>query len=354
MKPLAGRAALAMLITAGLLAAPAGCSKSAAAPKVHPRRASKTPLLAKSTAFAVQLTPVTVDRGQPQRRHFGPLELLAAFELTSKERRFGGLSGLELSADGKRLLSVSDRGHWFSAELTLAKDGRLLGLRRWRVGALRGLDGKPVRGRASDSEAITRGLDGAFYVSFEGKHRIWRYGKLGEIPRVVTTPAGLAKAPRNGGLESLTTLADGRILAITERLRADDDALRGWLLPPPNATATAAMKARTGPLLYATQGSFVPTDLATLPGGDVLVLERSFSILSGIRSRLRRISAAALRPGARVAAKTLLELDGRLLIDNFEGLAVQAHGGRLLLYLVADDNFSRLQRTLLYQFALQR
>jgi hypothetical protein len=39
--------------------------------------------------------------------------------------------------------------------------------------------------------------------------------------------------------------------------------------------------------------------------------------------------------------------------DNFEGIALAPRGdGGLRLWLVADDNFSRRQRTLLYAFDL--
>ena len=40
-------------------------------------------------------------------------------------------------------------------------------------------------------------------------------------------------------------------------------------------------------------------------------------------------------------------------MDNFEGLALRRdRAGRTLLYLVSDDNFVPLQRTLLLQFRL--
>jgi hypothetical protein len=35
-----------------------------------------------------------------------------------------------------------------------------------------------------------------------------------------------------------------------------------------------------------------------------------------------------------------------------EGLAVHREGGETILTLISDDNFSRLQRTLLLEFAL--
>jgi hypothetical protein len=40
-------------------------------------------------------------------------------------------------------------------------------------------------------------------------------------------------------------------------------------------------------------------------------------------------------------------------IDNLEGLSInRAHNGDVVLTMVSDDNFSRLQRTILLQFTL--
>ncbi|MBT3627577.1 MAG: esterase-like activity of phytase family protein, partial [Rhodospirillaceae bacterium] len=43
-----------------------------------------------------------------------------------------------------------------------------------------------------------------------------------------------------------------------------------------------------------------------------------------------------------------------LTVDNMEGIAVRRDGaGHTLVYLVSDDNFSVLQRTLLLMFELK-
>src|SRR5688572_33029447 len=64
----------------------------------------------------VELVPVDVDPKQPGRRNFGSLMLLSAFRLESKDKRFGGLSGLSVGKDGK-LYAVSDNGYWISAKM---------------------------------------------------------------------------------------------------------------------------------------------------------------------------------------------------------------------------------------------
>ncbi|HEY3166637.1 MAG TPA: hypothetical protein VGK57_05370, partial [Candidatus Binatia bacterium] len=54
----------------------------------------------------VELVPIDVDPKQPERKNFGSLTLLSAFQLESKDKRFGGLSGLSIGVDGK-LYAVS-------------------------------------------------------------------------------------------------------------------------------------------------------------------------------------------------------------------------------------------------------
>ena len=95
------------------------------------------------------------------------------------------------------------------------------------------------------------------------------------------------------------------------------------------------------------------TDAALLPGGDLLVLERHFSLARGIAMRIRRIPLQSLRPGALVDGRVLVEADLGFQIDNIEGLAVHRTAqGEIVLTMVSDDNFSAIQRTILLQFTL--
>jgi hypothetical protein len=53
-----------------------------------------------------------------------------------------------------------------------------------------------------------------------------------------------------------------------------------------------------------------------------------------------------------VQGEEILRLDRPLPADNWEGVAVARHQGRLLVALVTDDNESRLQSTMILLFAL--
>jgi hypothetical protein len=293
----------------------------------------------------VTTSAVALDRNDASRRSLGPLTYLGGLRLRSSDRRFGGLSGLEVSQDGQRLLAVSDKGFWFSADLVFAEDGRLSGLSNADFTRMQGGDGKQLGRRfLQDAEALAR--DGADYVvSFEGAHRIWRY----PVAQGVTAAAapthvipGLRSLPSNGGIEALTVLRPGVLLAISEEGRTPDGDLRGWLIDGDLHDNIS----------FVTTGRFKPTDLAVLPSGDLLVLERSFSGLGGFGSRLSLIGKDAIAAGARLSGREIARFRAPIIVDNFEGLAVARVGARTLLYIVSDDNFSTFQRNLLLMFEI--
>ena len=91
-----------------------------------------------------------------------------------------------------------------------------------------------------------------------------------------------------------------------------------------------------------------------MPDGDLLVIERSFNLIDGVAIRLQRIAAADIRPGTTLNGTTLAVLRRPVTLDNMEGIAARrGENGETLLYLISDDNFRQLQRTLLLVFALE-
>lgn len=285
----------------------------------------------------------------PAQTTVGALEYRGGLELVSPDPRFGGLSGLVISADGKRLLAVSDRGWWFAARLIHDADGRLVAIADGEIEAMRGAGGTPLGGDWRDAEDLARLADGRLAVSFERRHRVVLYWSGAPAPGPVeplAAPRKLAQAPNNGGIEGLTELGPGRLLALTEAFEAGGGRVMGWLLSPAGGAPAE--------LSYATTGAFQPTALASLPGGDVLVLERRYSLLAGAAARLARLAGGAIVPGAVLEGVELARIAAPLTVDNFEGLAVRRDAaGRLLVYLLSDDNFNPLQRTLLLMFRLE-
>ncbi len=302
-----------------------------------------------SEALRVEAKAVVVDPEQPGRTQFGALTLLSSFALKADDKRFGGLSGVALDAAGNTLYAVSDRGYGLSARLIHDTTGRLTEVDHWDITRLKTPSGQRVKRRLIDAEAIVQERDGAWLVAFENRHRIWRYPPspkaFAALPEPVAIPRALSRAPRNGGMESMTRLPDGRLLVLTEAFRNADGSVKGWLLSEGEAAGVS----------YLTSDGFSPTDLAALTQGDVLVLERRYRPALGVAIRLRCIPGTQLRPGARLRGRELAHLNMSLVIDNFEGLAVrESPQGELLLYLISDDNYNFFQRTLLFQFRLDR
>jgi hypothetical protein len=273
--------------------------------------------------------------GSDERQTVGALRFRGALELKSADKRFGGFSGLLVSPDGSRLTAISDEGYWFTGRLRYAADGALAGLDQTQLEKMRGLSGQPLPNKWwSDAEALALLPDGGLAVAFEGRKRLWRYPGVGGRPQSLPSPPGLADAPPNGAIEALTALKNGRLLALTEEL-AVEGGLRGWI--------------GNRPLVYPMSEGYRPTGAATLPNGDVLVLERRIFPPS---ARVQRLAAAQL-DAAVLKPVELARLNGGLTLDNMEGIdARRDRDGRIAVYLISDDNRSRWQRTLLMMFEI--
>ncbi len=200
--------------------------------------------------------------------------------------------------------------------------------------------------RAGDAEALEKLADGSFLIAFEQVHRIARYAgaepwrSRGE-PQV--GPPDLSRQQPNGGVETAARLPDGRLVLVSETEERSPGVLKAWI----GAAGTWRDAS------YRRRGDYRPVDAKALPNGDLLVLERAFNLLGGFASRLVRIPAATIRPGAILDGREVAEVAPPLTSDNFEALAVEtAPDGGTFVYLLSDDNRVTLQRTLLLQFRL--
>ncbi|MBK8906779.1 MAG: esterase-like activity of phytase family protein [Rhodospirillales bacterium] len=293
-------------------------------------------LFSDGAAIKVTTVGVPLDVDDPQRTAVGELRYRGGLELRSEDARFGGLSGLTIDADGGSLTAISDRGYWLLLRLVHV-NGDLAGIAEAVIGELPFVRATPD---SADAEAMAPMFDGSVIVAFEREHRLMRYFMDGQPPLPVAPPPGLSDMPSNGGIESLARLPDGRLLMLAEQDTTDDGVL-GWVR---NVSGSWFQ------FEYLIDGGFRPTDAATLPGGDVLVVERRFPPLD---VRLRRIAADTLEPGAAVSAEAVAHLGGGVTVDNMEGIAVcRDSDGRTLVYIVSDDNYSVFQRTLLLMFEL--
>jgi len=300
--------------------------------------------------LSIHSVVVKLNPERPDARTAGALTYRGGLALSARHMDFGGLSGLLVSADGSRIFAVSDRGHWFSASLRYNHDGAPIELLGPTLTPIRGIDGSPLSGWSHrDAESLALN-DATLYVSFEHDHRILEFAvdsfpdavTLGAVTPYATPPPDLSTLGENTGLEALSLMPDGTLLAISE-----GDEHEG---PTPGIAWRRAPSGEWRQLDYIRDSNFRPTGAATLDTGDVLVLERRFTVIGGVAARLRLLKDVAK---GNLEGKVIAELIPPVSVDNMEGIAVRREpSGKYLIYLVSDDNFLPVQRTLLLIFEL--
>ncbi len=262
--------------------------------------------------------------------------LAGAWELNATDPNFGGLSGLAIEEDSS-LLAVTDAGGWVRIGL---EDGAPSTA---AIGYMRGADGRFLSGKSeNDAEGLAL-REGIAFVSFERDFRIEAFavGTCGASAKAVEIAAlpgafeGRTIDP-NDGPEALALTPEGNlrfgfegassgVAPIGHVLASGEAAWSGTRADNPSGFALVAM------------------DAVRMPGGDTreIYLFRAFDPLRGARSVLVWGPGEADR----------LTLSRPVLTDNFEGLAAEwLDTGKLRLWMVSDNNFSKLQRTLIYAF----
>lgn len=285
----------------------------------------------------------------PEKRRFGALQFRGGLVLSCGHPRFGGFSGLWRSADGRELVSVSDRGYWLTAKI-LSQGGRPVALEGAEMAAILGASGRSLaRSRSFDTESLAI-VGGVAYVGVERTHEVLRFDWAGQgvdaRARSVPVPPEVKRLPRNRSLEAIGVVPAGplagMVVAIAERSGREDAPTLGVILKPDRPELFKVVR----------HDGYDITDLAFLPSGDMLLLERWYRPWRGVGMRIRRIAGRDLKAGALLDGPYLIEADLGFEIDNMEGLSVHLEEGRTILTLVSDDNFSFLQRTLLLEFEL--
>jgi hypothetical protein len=317
------------------------------------------PAGAEEEALSVRTTPVKSFTMFSQLVTFGGLEWRGGMELASTDERFGGLSSLELSRDGTKLLAVSDRGFWLSANL-LYTDGHLSGVDNAAMAPILAANGKPNKGKMrSDAEALAGWepgkIDGKVIVGFESRARagLFEFGKNGFKARFreLKLPRAVADGPSNQELESIGRFATGplagSIIAISEMNKDGNGDIRAFVWGGSRKAFEFSVKQFE---------DYAITDLAILPDGDILTIERSFGSASLPGVAIRRIRTEDILANGAVSPS--LVFSGRMpfyRIDNMEGIAVSELNGETRVTVISDNNYRpEFQRTLLLQFALKK
>lgn len=258
-------------------------------------------------------------------RYAGGVQLIAA-----PASSLHGLSDLKLTGDDG-FVAVSDSGDLVRGRLELDADGKLTGLHDLRVRRLTTADGEPIIDKvAGDAEGLALTEEGEVLISFEREHRIWSYGPLDGLharPEARAYPA--TDFPPNEGMEGLAAAPDG--------WRVGGEGGGVWDCSPGGCRTVVEP---TPPA-----DSWRLTGLERDPGGDGwFAMQRSWRPPFDVRARVRRMDAdGTLGP-------VLVELKLPGLTDNFEGIAAEAKGEGVRLYILSDDNANPAQKTLMLAF----
>ena len=246
--------------------------------------------------------------------------------------RFGGFSAM-FTLGPERLRAFTDRGY----RMTFTEPDRpdpAGGMNRQQVSS-------GWENDLTDIESATRDPDGGdYWIGYEQVHAIQR-NTIASTPDGVRDLRGLIDWPSNGGIEAMVRTADGRFIIVPETGK------EGLIF---TGDPVAGGTPQTFRFQSPAKG-YVATDMAQLPDGRLLVLMRD----------LVRPSRAAWPPfsallaigdppaaGGTFAPEVTLRLDDAIPRENYEGLALRPRDdGRVDVWVMSDDNFSVIQRTLL-------
>ena len=306
-------------------------------------------------ALPLSATPLPLDRDDPALNQVGALRFLGAVHIRSSDPLFGGISGLR-AGNGGRFLAVGDTGNWLAFD-TVERGGRLVGVTNGTIAPIRQSDGNFAATKADgDAEALEWDpASGVAAIVYEQDHRIVHFAaidagqaaSLAGIPIRTERLTAMTGWPSNGGGEAMAVLptrngVTARIIIAEAARRADG-----------THAALLTVAGKTREIGVASPADHAPTDAIALDDHRILVISRRFSPLA----RSAALSIVDLGPAlagsdAPLPALELARLVPPMTVDNMEGLAIRRSGDRTFLYMIADDNLSGLQRTILMKFEL--
>ncbi|TKT75292.1 esterase-like activity of phytase family protein [Aquamicrobium sp. LC103] len=316
--------------------------------RAHAQLASTAPV----EWMEVRAKPIGRFRLGSSQTRFGPLEFVGGLELASSGKDFGGFSAMRFLEPGTAFVGVADTGFWFFGRLMRDAEGRPAGVEEFRMSPMVDEAGQVIGDKwYVDAEGLAV-HDGIATVSFEREHRVVEYridpdGMAGPI-RNLDFVIPKEELRRNAGLETVIKSPEGgpqhgARIVIAERS----------LDPLGNIFGAVIEGPERGVFTVARSDGYDVTDGAFLPNGDLLILERRFTIAQSISMRLRRIPGGTVRAGGLLDGPVLMEANMAYRIDNMEALDVWLReDGATMVSIMSDDNQSVFQRSLYLEFRM--
>jgi hypothetical protein len=294
----------------------------------------------------------TFHPGHPDEKMFGPLEFVGGLDMSGSSADFGALSSFRFLKPGSDFIGVADTGFWFFGSLVHDAQGRPSGVESARMEQM--VDGQ---GKAIDQKwhVDAEGLgvkDGLATVGFEREHRVAQFriepdGMKAPV-RLLNFLVPKRELRQNRGFETVAYSRPegplhGALVIVSEKSLDSKGNIFGAIVEG----------AKKGVFTVKRSDGFDISDGTFLPDGDLLLLERSYTLASGLRLRLRRIAEKDIAKGAVLDGPVLMQADMSYQIDNMEGIdAWTRSDGQLMVSMISDDNHSILQRNLYLEFIL--
>lgn len=280
--------------------------------------------------------------GDPGRTDLGAMTYLGGVRLIGNQDAFGGFSSMQVH--GNHFILLSDGGVFVRFDLD--SDWRVLNVR------FDDLPDGPAFGWEKgdrDSESMTTDpARGQAWVGFERYNEIWRYDIALRRAEGFSAPPAMAKWDLNTGAEAMVRLNDGRFVVLGEQTISEDGALRAGVVfaGDPVRYPRAAYRFAYRP----PSPEYAATDVAQLPDGRLLVLNRAFAPIANFTTIITVVDPRAIRPGVTVSGRPVARLAPPTLADNFEAMALTREGADTILWIASDDNQFFLQQSLLLKF----
>lgn len=252
---------------------------------------------------------------------------------------FGGFSGLEVSADGTQISTITDRSNFIRANL-IRKNDTITAIQFMGKKALKYANGARLKNENADSEGLALATSGMAYVSFEHSHRVARLNMQTGVTHRLPSHPDFAAFPNNSGLEALAIHPNGMLYTLPET-----SATQRTPFPLFAFDGTAWRKAHDIPR----RGPFRPVGADFDSDGRLYLLERALTPL-GFRSRIRRFD---LTTPDLAETSMLTTYPGQF--DNLEAISLwHDRSGATRITMISDDNFLRIQRTQIVEYILDR
>ncbi len=246
--------------------------------------AGVAPTLAGSASvepIEVSARPITEFHIGRTDKQFGSLEFVGGLEMTSPSRDFGALSAFRFLKAGSDFIGVADTGYWFFGTVARDADKRPTGIQNFRMQQMVDQSGQPIDEKWEvDAEGLAV-KDGIATVGFERNHRVAQFRidptDMKAPYRQLDFLVPARELRQNRGFETVTHANangqhEGGLVVVSEKSLDKAGNIYAAIIEGPHK----------GVFTVKRNGDFDITDGAFLPDGDLLLLERSFSMAGGL------------------------------------------------------------------------